>query len=114
MCGNHLKSGAYTGPPFAPSPRLDFCARFVDELIIKWAIALASLAAADRTSLNVATKNVDLSFGNAAIMTGLPPARSPILFLLPIPDTFVNLAADAKCRWNGFFRHRVVNLTRQR
>lgn len=88
---------------------LDFCAWFVDELIIKWALALASLAATDRASLNVTTKNVDLSFGNAAIMTGLLPAGSPILALLPIPNTFVNLAADAKCRGNGFFRHRVVN-----
>jgi hypothetical protein len=93
---------------------LDFCAWFVDELIIKWAIALASLAAADRTSLNVATKNVDLSSSNAAIMTGLAPAGTPIFLLLAIPNALVNLATDAKRRGDALFCHRDVNLTRIR
>jgi hypothetical protein len=65
--------------------------RSADKLIT--ALAIDQLAAANRTTLNVTTKYMELTFENSAIMARLPVC-SPILGLLAIPDALMRDAAD--------------------
>jgi hypothetical protein len=50
---------------------LGLCAWLLDKAIIVWALAIERLCSAARTSLCVASEDVQLAFRNAAIVTRL-------------------------------------------
>ena len=92
---------------------LDFRALLRDELIIKFALAVYHLPAANWTSFYVTTEDVNLAFPDVAVVTGLPIC-SPVLFLISIANAVEFLASDAEARLNRFVHHGLINLTRSR
>jgi hypothetical protein len=93
---------------------LDFCTWFVNETIIKRAVAVAGLTSANRTALDVTAEHVDLSFCGAAVVAGLAAICAPVFLFLSITDATINLTANTKSRGYVFFCHTAVNLTRIR
>ena len=92
---------------------LDFRALLRDEFIIKFALAVYHLPAANRTSFYVTTEDVNLAFPYAAVVTGLPIC-SPVLFLISIANAVEFLASDAEGRLNRVVHHGLINLTSKR
>jgi hypothetical protein len=78
---------------------LDFRALLRYEFIIKFALAVYHLPAANWTSFYVTTEDVNLAFPDAAVVTGLPIC-SPVLFLISIANAVEFLASDAEARLN--------------
>ncbi len=92
---------------------LDFRALLRDEFIIKFALAVYHLPAANWTSFYVTTEDVNLAFPDVAVVTGLPIC-SPVLFLISIANAVEFLASDAEARLNRVVHHGLINLTRIR
>jgi hypothetical protein len=92
---------------------LDFRALLRDEFIIKFALAVYHLPAANWTSFYVTAEDVNLPFPYAAVVTGLT-IRSPVLFLISIANAIEFLASDAEARLNRVVHHGLINLTRIR
>jgi hypothetical protein len=99
--------------PLASFDWLDFHALLSDEFIIKFALAAYHLPAANWTSFYVTTKDVNLAFPDAAVVTGLPIC-SPVLFLISTANAVEFLASDAEARLNRVVHHGLINLTRKR
>jgi hypothetical protein len=93
---------------------LDFCTWFVNETIIKRAVAVAGLTSANGTALNVTAEHVDLAFCDAAVVAGLAAICAPVFLFLSITDATINLTANTKSRGYAFFCHTAVKLTRKR
>ena len=91
---------------------LDFRALLRDEFIIKFALAVYHLPAANWTSFYVTTEDVNLAFPYAAVVTGLT-IRSPVLFLISIANAVEFFASDAEARLNRVVHHELINLTRR-
>ena len=72
---------------------LDFGALLRDEFVIKFAFAVNHLTAANRTTLNVATEDVEFAFPDAAIVTRLSVC-SPVILLLAVTNAVEFVTAD--------------------
>jgi hypothetical protein len=83
---------------------LGLCASLVDKAIIIWALAIKRLSSAARTSLRVASEDVQLAFRDAAIMTR-PPICSPVFLLGAIANTLIFFAANPKGSRNRTLAH---------
>ena len=83
------------------------------EVIIKFALAVYHLPAANWTSFYVTTEDVNLAFPDATVVTGLPIC-SPVLFLISIANAVEFLASDAEALLNRLVHHGLINLTRKR
>jgi hypothetical protein len=86
---------------------LDFRALLRDEFIIKFALAVYHLPAANWTSFYVTTEDVNLAFPDAAVVTGLPIC-SPVLFLISIANAVEFLASDPEARLNRVVHHGLI------
>jgi hypothetical protein len=78
-------------------------------LIVVRALTVKCLAAALRTTLNIATKDVKLAFDNAAVMTRLAATCTPVLFLLAVANAPQDFAANPECHRNSVLRHRQLH-----
>lgn len=83
---------------------LGLCAWLVDMLVIIETFAMDGLSSTARTSLHVAAKDVQLSFGDAAIVTGFAIC-SPIVSFIAVTDALQNLSANTKCQRNSIVCH---------
>ena len=73
---------------------LDFGAVLADEFIIKFAFAVDDLSATFGAAFDIAAKDVNLAFSDAAIVTRLSVC-SPIILLVAITNAVQLLTADA-------------------
>jgi hypothetical protein len=91
---------------------LDFRALLRDEFIIKSALTVYHLPAANWTSFYVTTKDVNLASPDAAVVTGIPIC-SPVLFLISIANAVEFLTSDGEARLNRIVHHGLINLTKR-
>ena len=76
----------------------------VDPVIVIWTVAVKRLASKTRTTLDVATEDVQSAFRHSAIATKLSIC-SPIALLAFIMNSLKDLSANAERRWNTVFSH---------
>jgi hypothetical protein len=81
---------------------LDFGAWFVNQTIIKRAVALAGLTSANGTALDITAEDVDLSFCDAAVVTVFAAICTPVFLLLSIADAIVNFS-QYETSWVSLF-----------